>query len=449
MWMSCLGDNEEEVVYTPSTDAQLFTFKLTNDSISATLATVSYTIDQLTGEIYNQDSLAFGLIPKIAHRQKAIFTYTTAISEGGNVYLISENPDNPTLINSGDSIAIHPFVNNPQKYLRVYAMDGTSKEYTLNLRVHTVDPDSMVYERLSTELPELSTAKTVLWKGAFYRFGHSVALPATLQYTSSVDGATWSSPVNITAGVLPQSITVYKDTLYARTATGDLYSAADVTQWTPQLLGGSLAGGQVTAILGEIRYIPNVPQMINLLSLVVKSGDQSFFVKTDLHGIWIKGDETPQDFPTENFTTVSWVKANSFASNLTLVTGGSSNAVWRTQGDTLSGWAKLPAPQFAKGGSFGIPDGVTVFYYDDRLHLINGNDASKPVYTSIDGGLTWLKMENKYSPPAAYPSRRNASVCVKDRYIYIFGGESEVAAGIPSNLTDVWKAGLNKFGFEN
>jgi hypothetical protein len=446
---SCLGD-DEVIEYTLSTDAQFFTFKLANDSISTELALASYTIDQIKGEIYNKDSLSFGLIPLMEQLPKAIFSYTTAITDGGNVCLIAANNADSTFINSGDSISLLPFLNIAVKHLRVYATNGTTKDYTINLRVHTIDPDSMVYESVSDNLPfpvtiADSEAKTILLNGKFYCFGYQSSV---LKYASSEDAVIWSLPTTVSGAsdIQVQSISLYKDRLYARTASGDLYSSANAADWTPVSLSspdGIFAAAKVIAVLGETQDISVASSnALALLSLVLEEDNERFFVKTDLNHIWIKGDNVPADFPVTDFISVSWTKQDSYMSNLMLV-DGASNAIWRTQGDTLTGWTKLSAPRMAGGGVFTIPQSSNILYYNNELLLINGAN-NYTAYASIDGGLTWKDKKMKYAPPITYSPREKASVCVKDHFIYIFGGEYKGDV-----LRDVWRARLNKFGFEN
>jgi hypothetical protein len=402
--------DEEPVEYTLPSDAQFFTVTLSHDSIGK-LASISYTIDQLRGEIYNRDSLSYGLESRIRQYNKAIFTYTTAISGGGNVSLIdgNEGSETPTMINSGDSIDVVSFLNNPTKYLRVYAMNGAQKDYTIDLRAHTIDPDSMIYERISDSFPE---GKAILWKDTFYVFSKQL------------------------------NIVNYKDTLYKQTPSGEFFYSSDTVTWTPATLGGDFASGKVEAILGEIKPVPGRPGSLHLLSLIVNVSGTRIFVKTDMHDIWVKGDTVPAGFPSNDFSSVSWIKSNSYLSNLTLI-DGASNTVWRTQGDTLSGWSKF-TPQMTQGGAFTLPGSSNVFYYDDKLHLMNGNKYDNRIYTSVDGGLTWTEMGNKYLPPVDYKFRKSASVCVKDKFVCVFGGENQ--NGI---LPDVWRARLNKLSFEN
>jgi hypothetical protein len=442
VFTSCLG-NDEVVEYTLSTDAQLFSFKLTNDSISPELAQASYTIDQIKGEIYNADSLSFGLISSIKRWPKAVFNYTTEVTDGGNVCLIAENATDSTFINNGDSISLLPFLNATVKHLRVYAVTGATKDYAINLRVHTIDPDSLVYESLSDNLPIAdSETRTILLNGKFYWFGYQSSV---LKYASSKDAVTWSSPSNVSGAtdIQVQSISLYKNSLYAQTNSGNLYISTNAADWTLLTLSGTFAAAKVSAIFGEIQDTPVAPsQTDTLLSLALKEGSEQFFIKTDMDRIWVKGDNVSADFPLTNFTSVSWMKMDSYRSNLTLV-GSASNAIWRTQGDTTTGWTKLSAPQMVGGGTFTIPESSNILYYNNNLHLINGVD-NHAVYTSIDGGLTWQDMGTKCAPPANYPPRKKASVCIKDHFIYIFGGENTGGA-----LHDVWRARLNKLGFEN
>ena len=130
---SCL-DDDNNIEYSP--DATIHAFSL--DTIWYGI-TYKFTIDQQKGEIYNEDSLpvhADTIIDKIL-----IKTLTTV----SGVITMKNKADEDSIININDSIDLR----NPIK-IKVWsteALAGISpdqtKEYTIEVRVHKHDPDSL------------------------------------------------------------------------------------------------------------------------------------------------------------------------------------------------------------------------------------------------------------------------------------------------------------------
>lgn len=432
---SCLGDSDdEEIIY--SKDAQLLSFQLTHDSIRS-LSTVLYTIDQQKGWIYNVDSMAFGSdIP-----EKVIFNFTTA---GYSLCLLTEAEEDSTFLATGDSISIQQFVNQTSKYLRVYAYDGTKKEYSLNLRVHTVDPDSMIYTRLG-ELPTDIEDKVLYLNDRFYCITSSQVLQ------SSSDALNWTAlSTNYPTNIDPSSLNVFKDRLVVLTTDGKLFfSDSSLSTWTELPLGSTVES--IVSILGEIKGIED--NFEASLALIALSGGNRVFAKTDMESL-SKGNEVPSTFPASDFASLPWTKR--YNSTL-LLFGGLSEAstpcllVWHNNGDGIT-WTSSE-PKGYLNEDFFIPyQSPNLFHYNNCIYLMNGygrveggDGYNDRIYTSVDGGLTWKEMPSKQSPlPAGYTWRKDASVCVDaNNYIYVLGGQNESA-----KLPDIWKGRLNHFGFK-
>ena len=119
-------------------NCQISSFKLSSDSISG-LDTVKFTIDQLTGRIFNIDSLPFGT--KI---EKVVCTITAASSYALSGIEVSPYayPDSTYYLNNlSDSINFSA----PVKFV-VHAYDQvTTKVYMAQVNIHQVVPDSMVW----------------------------------------------------------------------------------------------------------------------------------------------------------------------------------------------------------------------------------------------------------------------------------------------------------------
>ena len=146
---SCLGGSDS-IEYEISTDAQLTSFSLSHDSL-AVLATAKFSIDQLNGLIYNYDSLPY-LTDTAQIASQAIVTYTAG--SGASPSIRVEYLDEDTVwVASGDSLRFASLF-----YLKLYAPNGNSKIYTVQINIHQIDPDSVQYHPASiSDVPELTT----------------------------------------------------------------------------------------------------------------------------------------------------------------------------------------------------------------------------------------------------------------------------------------------------
>ena len=145
---------------------------------------------------------------------------------------------------------------------------------------------------------------------------------------------------------------------------------------------------------------------------------------------WKYGDKLPDELPTQDFSSLSYTRAN--AGYLTIA-GGTSGTTWGTT-DGLY-WTKI-------GNLPANMQGANVFIYDDKFYLLNGmtDTYNKSIYTSKDGGITWQMAPTKTNLPKDYTFRTGASVVVdSENIIYIMGGGN---GGKP--VTDVWRGRLNR-----
>ena len=432
---SCLGNSNYDETYS-LTDAELLSFSLSNDSVPG-LQNVVFSIDQRgkVGLIYNYDSMAY----RTEIKDKVIVSYA---SGAGTNNVLNITGGDSIWVKSGDSLDIsHPVT------FRVYALDGkTTKLYNVQLNIHQVDPDSMQYRQIASELPFLQAenTKAIAFNGrflAYFKTGNEI------RCSDSPDAVNWTQA--IASGLPPNavigSIQSAGDRLFACTEDGDLYVRYDLTadQWVSVDKPASI---KIKSILG---YLNVGPKQSEGLSLVVETNGINTFAFTNDFIQWdydsIMPAPIPDDFPLSGFST------NSHQVMLTeriSVFGGISsngvvqNAVWSTENGRY--WAKLTGSV----NVFPPLEGANVFYYNNEFWLINGkagNNYNREVYCSIDGGITWQTKPEKYRLPNDYLGRYNASV-VSDKdnkYFYIIGGKQAVG------LLDVWKGFLNKMDFEH
>ena len=169
--ISCGSSDEEEYELSPY--AMLKSFSLGNirsayPSFTSTgedtlvLKTVQMTafpltINQVTGEVYNNDSLPFATnISKVV----------TQFSVNGVASIYVDSLDSYEHISSTDSLDF----TSPRK-VRIYSEDAEFyKDYTIKINVHQVDPELMVWNKYPA-VEGLVPVRVVEANGAMFLFG--------------------------------------------------------------------------------------------------------------------------------------------------------------------------------------------------------------------------------------------------------------------------------------
>ncbi|MDL2322948.1 DUF6242 domain-containing protein [Bacteroidales bacterium OttesenSCG-928-A17] len=423
----CLGNDEEVTDIIDYTDAELVSFSLTHDSIPE-LATTLFTIDQVLGTVYNHDSLAYGT----AIEGKAIVTYTSGANIT-NLMLLGE--EDSTWIASGDSLEI----SQPLKF-QVYAYNGiTTKNYTFQVNIHQVDPDSVQYRQIASGLNFIESAenRSIYFNSKFYFY---VKNNDVISLYSSNDAISWSqeSLAGLPNEAVVNNIVSYDSGILSRTESGDLYISFDAVSWAKVT-----ADYPVTSILG---YLKGSSIQEGGICLVVNKNDNlTFAFSSDLLE-WSYGGILPEGFPANGFSPVNQEIA--LLQRLTVFGGKDANdnilnSIWSTQ-DGLY-WAKVSDDRFSKLPNF--TDG-NVFLYNGKLCLINGylgeGEYNSEFYISEDNGYTWKTQESKYKS-LEYDDRSGASVIVDNEgeFIYILGGDKD------SVWSEVWKVFQNRAVFDH
>jgi len=416
-FVSCLGDSDKpEIIY--STDAQITSFSIKghivlpgNDTIKNGLDAIKFSIDQINGEIFNRDSARFGLILP----EKVVVTYSTA---SGQIVRNVTNEDS-VWVKSGDSIDIRKPVR-----LRSFAQNGDTKEYTVTFNIYQVDPDSIWWQKMNSNLylSKVVESKTFINNKNLYFFFTTPPTTAppdpsfTYLLISSDMGITWQ-PGNIC--------------LYPNVSVSHIHQFGEDIYF----VSGGLKKANISDIYATMTNIPSeypVKYLFgevggkNLLALAVEK-DSSIISATFDGNNWEYGDKLPDLLPTHYFSSLSYTRANT--GHLTIVSGTS----WGTT-DGLS-WTKI-------GNLPSNMQGANTFLYDGKIYLLNGfaDKYNQSVYTSIDGTATWQLAPSKKSLPDNYTFRTGASVVVdSDNIIYIIGGRNG-----DNPVNDIWRGRLNR-----
>jgi len=432
---SCLGNNGNDDIIS-ITDAEIIGFGLSNDSMPD-LVKVNFSIDQRgdSGLIYNYDSMAY----QTEIRDSVIIFYQ---SGAGTDNVLNITGGDSIWVKSGDSISVsQPLI------FKVYALDGkTTKLYKFQLNIHQVDPDSIQYFPVASDLPFLHAedTKAVVFNNRFLVYSK---IENEIRLSGSSDAINWTP--DIVSGLPPNTmikgIRSVADKLFAITDDGKLYVRYDLTddQWIPVNTPGSI---KIKSILGYISAGPKQPEGLSVV--VETAGIHTFAFTNDLiHWEYdsISPTPIPDNFPLYDFSSYSYQLM--LTGRITVFGGVSSNGevlntVWSTENGRY--WAKL------NGAIKVFPplEGANVFYYNKEFWLINGKsgiDYNRDIYYSIDGGVTWQIKPEKCRLPDDFPDRYGASLVTdKDnKHFYIIGGKQETI------LTDVWKGVLNKMEFEH
>lgn len=397
------------------TETQSTTESGTDTTIITTLTGSDYTfaIDQLTGSIYNVDSLPQGTdITKV----------TINVGFTGNYILYG---DESKTYHSSDSVDF----SSPVKF-SVYATDNiSSKTYYIKLNVHQADPDSLLWQKVKeSDFPgeTMEKQKALLANGQVYVFA-LVGDKLHVTSTSQEDGRTWL-PLTAAEGYTGNAdceCIVTHDDLFYMTVDKWLYSSTDGIHWVTQSEG----------VIGDM----------------IASADGNLYLNNE--GIIVAGT------PSEGWTEVQRVDTNTFprtpwAISKTLKT---NNHIVQT---TLVGvpsnytgtdavvWSKLSTernwtyynPIANNNAGCPILKDMVVIDYDNKFYAfggrgLNGEEAIEPFegfFISKDGGITWAKQTTKVClPEDLYGFEGGFSSLVDDeQYIWIMcSGSNNVYKG--------------------
>lgn len=474
-----VGCNES--TYTPGEETAssvvVYSFRMTkDDNVLANLDTVFFSIDLVNGRIFNADSLPYGtstkkLIPVIQLLDGVSRCELTVNRADG-----SDSTYN-YLTNSTDSI---DFSNGPVKLLLVSPDGLVSKSYAINVNVHKVKSDSLVWSQAARRT--LPTALSVVKEQRTVQCGNTLYCLTTdgsafsLAHTDTPDADSWQTATPaLPAGADVKSFAATDDALYIL-ASGKLYTSTDGgSTWTDT--GSSFTniyGGYRSSLLGSVQNGAN-------WSVCQYPGGQSF--------------DLPDDMPVSG-TSVPVAFDFGMASAPQIIMVGGRKADGTLSRDT---WA-FDGSSFAKISNTALPEPVedvtVVPFFTFRTNNLfittrhavmlamggsKGAANNDSVYVSNDYGMTWstggqLIQLPDYVPAMAdaqayvYPTTmhsRSSAVWVpfddiefrmpatasratepvtewECPYIYLFGGTSD--SGVLYNT--VWRATINRMTFK-
>ena len=431
-------NSKDEVLTTLPSSATVRSFSLeANDSVLPNLDSVFFTIDLYTLRIFNADSLPYGtkinsLVPVVTTESASEVKITYTNDKGEEVEL-------DYLENTTDTVNF----NRPVKMLVVSYDRATEREYTININVHQVPTDTLVWSRIeSGSLPTLLSAvnaqHTSMSPGGTYYCMTQYDGKYCMAFTDD-PGDTWQSTI-ITPGFTPDinSMTATNAGVYILDTDGNVYESTDNgVNWTAT---GNKAQGLIGAYGSSL--ISTVDNASGWQICEYPSG---------------KTMVAPAGFPVKNTSTAVTVTFEMSTSSQMIIVGGRkadgslTNQTWGFDGESWVKISRTGLPQdmenLALVPYFDIkPDSASwrVSKPTSVLLAMCGNDTNgvpgDSVYISNNFGLTWAKAPASMQLPASIiPTRTLAQAYPYTGVSYAARKSKKHENNVFTMLDMVWK----------
>ena len=382
-----------------------------------------FSINQVTCEVYNPDSLPFATkVDKITmNMQVAGYAMIYVDSLGAFDYF-----------NAADSLDF----TNPRKFRITSASGEYYRDYTVSVNVHQVNPDLMSWERYAS-IDGMHPLRSLEHNGSMCLFGKK---DDQFQLaTAELQGVPlWQQTViaGLPATANLATVQSFGDALYVVAADG-IYTSADGVEWSSAYeCDGALA------IVGA------------------SDDDGKMWVATD-NGFLVTADgekyesagALPADFPVYGVSIASYTMNHNKGITRYMLAGYTTEAM---DGDAVV-WSKLSTEKNwtkyeNENNPFPCPSlkGLTVVRYDDFLYALGGAgvaegnpvDAFSSFYISRDNGITWKSPDDFYQRMPAdlqgYDAPFVVTVDSKNVMWIVCAGDKPV----------VWKGIVNRLGFK-
>lgn len=427
---SCLSDNNTDTVSYYDTAVTAFsvgTLKQNvvtaagNDSVVKTdCSSYKFYIDQITHQIYNPDSLPYGI-----DASKTLATITAKNS--GIIVVKSLASDTLAYYSGSDSLDF----SSPRE-IRVYNNAGTGYvAYHVKVNVHQEKADTFVWSRYADnqQLAALSAMKAVCNNHRIYVFGERGS-SLKIYSTAMGDGRNWQEITPLTALDAKAYDNVIADGGYLYILNnGSLLKSSDAITWTTVVPGSSL-----THLLGcSSRYMYGL-------------GEHSIEVSKD-HGMTWSEDDLDEDaskLPDFNISFISRMDSDIDNADRLLLVGNrfvntdTISVVWGklmeySEGAESDPWMYYDQVEEIKN-RVPLHAKLVALYYNSAVEAFDGSYF----YKSSDGGLTWPVDASILIPNDFSGDTKNFSM-VKDADSFlwiIYGGSGQV-----------WKGRHNKLGW--
>ena len=439
---SCLDSDEN---YEYSSDATIHAFGI--DTIHGKY--YKFSIDQLRRYIFNEDSLPVGSDTIIDR----ILIDSMMVMVGG--WITSGSPTD-TLFNTADSVNLIPAMNkgiNGMEFT-VHAADlVTTRKYTLEVRVHKEDPDSLVWKEMTpfntTAIPNNQKVITLknndkeeLW----------VYTSNTTAYKTSTDPLKFQwqpvSGINLPANAKLTSIVNFKHvTTNATIETENQYLYVVTEDYKVYRSENGVVWQEVNELGNNVQAL--IASFPNVLTGIVKIGNKEYFNISNDGLEWedAEGDqgefklpEVPASFPIDNIYTSNFSTTNGVPQVMAVGTprtsGNKQTLIWFSM--TGTDWTEISSTAYdaycpAMENPFAMYYGGLFYCFGDKLDAI---------YSSI-AGISWQKIERKFLLEKTFNGNTAPYSVIVDENNFIW-----IVFGGKGTENKVWRGRLNKLGFK-
>lgn len=469
--MIACNDTKNEDIDITYSSTQVKSFSLApDDSLLVNLDSVYFSIDLVDRLIFNADSLPYGTPTD----QLAVLLTTDACSTIELKYKTKAGKDTTVNYMTHSTQKIN-FSNGPVTLHLISYDQKAEQNYTLKVNVHTMVPDSLYWDEMSTRRLPSSFSRPVAQKTV--KYGETAYCLSTNGTTYSIaktddpDSESWVKVVprmNFAPDV--ESFSATDEALYILDTKGNLYRSADGSIW-------NAAGCKFTHLYGAYaeRLLGVATGTDGMSHHATYSHPRQEISAAPIGDCPVKGTSQPAMFDSK------W----SEAPQLTIVGGRTadgelSSSSWGYDGKT---WAKLSDtfPVKAEGVNL-VPYIVTqtdsANWSNSRLPalLAFGGRTDKAinttVYISRDFGVNWKKADKNLQLPSYMPASCYAQALVYNTtykadekktawkrmspravkpvtewetpFIYLFGGY-DYSGGL---FNSVWKGVINSLTFK-
>ena len=368
---------------------------------------VAFTVNDKEGVIENGDSLA----------------YKTDVSKLFPAFL----PDNRTIfykINESDKYqpvapdTFWDFTTQKPVFIKSIAPNGIdSLKYTLKVKVHQVDPDSVIWTKLNDfsiwSEPNATFTKAIVKGDSIYYF---IAQNGFSTLYTSGNGENWEDGRNLENNMVLKDVLLYTDNFYGLNNAGQFIYSEDGLTWETTSLS-------LNALLFSIGS--------NLLG--IKDNNIVKIVKVDANNF--TADEIlsplPANFPTAQMQSCVIKEREGY--EIGYVMGGitENNYLFVTH-DNGQSWENLSTEGSTR---FAERTGAGIVSYDNKLWIVGGGKA---VATSLNKGKDWQIVE-KWQTQAADIALPKQTTVVFNNSIF--------AIGTTGTAISAWKGRMNKMDF--
>lgn len=403
-----------------------FTSTGEDTTVVRTVSTSSFkfTIDQLAGEVYNNDSL-----PYCTNVSKV----PISMSVLGIPSIYVDSTDTYEAVANGDSIDFRT----PRKF-RIYGEGGSFyKDYTVSVNAHQVDPELMVWSKYPAA-EGIVPVRAVEFEGSMLLFGTDGS-GANVVAKCAVEGnPEWacSAVSGLSENADFATVQRFGRKLFVVDG-GTVYSSADALNW-------SVASGNIGAVA-----IVGASDAAGELWI---AGEQGLYMSND-GNTFEQAGALPQDFPLYGVSVASYPLAH----NNKIIRYMLAGYTTAEKNGKVAVWSKLSTEQAWSnyenaGNEYPCPalKNIAVVRYNASLYALGGAgvaygnevEAFSSLYVSKDNGIVWKEPAGFYQRLPKELLGENAAFAVavdSGNYMWII---------ISGENGGTWKGIINRLGFK-